>query len=105
MAQSYELFSEKVLEFVETVPAGRVVTYGLVADYIGEGGARQVGRVMSIDGPSVCWWRVVRANGTLPPHLMVDAQLHWSDEKTPVKRGRIDMPAALWFPDNPEPRT
>lgn len=91
-------FTERVLAVVESVPEGRVVTYGLVADLIGRGGPRQVGRVMSIDGPAVPWWRCVRANGTLPPHLMTDAQVHWREERTPVTRGHVDMSAALWNP-------
>ena len=40
-------FTERVLSVVEQVPPGRVVTYRLIADLLGEGGARQVGRVMS----------------------------------------------------------
>jgi alkylated DNA nucleotide flippase Atl1 len=91
-------FTEAVLAFVERVPSGHVVTYGLIADHLGQGGARQVGRVMSLEGAAVPWWRVVRANGTLPPHLMLDAQREWSAEKTPVKRGRVDVPAAVWHP-------
>jgi alkylated DNA nucleotide flippase Atl1 len=89
-------FTERVLEFVECIPPGMVVTYGLVADAIGHGGARQVGRVMSLEGAAVTWWRVVRADGTLPPHLMTDAQEHWRAERTPVRRGRVDMAEALW---------
>ena len=91
-------FTERVLELVESVPPGRVVTYGLIADVLGDGGARQVGRVMALEGAAVTWWRVVRANGTLPPHLMTDAQTHWSAERTPVKRGHVDMQRALWHP-------
>jgi alkylated DNA nucleotide flippase Atl1 len=91
-------FTERVLELVERVPRGRVVTYGLIADALGEGGARQVGRVMALDGAAVTWWRVVRADGTLPPHLMTDAQVQWREEGTPVRRGRIDIDRALWHP-------
>jgi hypothetical protein len=29
---------------------------------------------------------------------MVDAQREWAREKTPVKRGRVDVPAAVWQP-------
>jgi alkylated DNA nucleotide flippase Atl1 len=93
-----EDFTEAVLAFVERVPAGRVVTYGLIADHLERGGARQVGRVMSLEGAAVPWWRVVRANGSLPPHLMVDAQKAWSEEKTPVKRGRVVVSEAIWVP-------
>ncbi|MFL6089050.1 MAG: MGMT family protein [Aeromicrobium sp.] len=95
-------FTEAVLALVERVPPGRVVTYGLVADHLASrghgGGARQVGKVMSLEGAAVPWWRVVRANGTLPPHLVVDAQREWAREKTPVKRGRVDVPEAVWHP-------
>ncbi len=93
-------FTERVLDLVELVPPGRVVTYGLIADVLEEGGARQVGRVMSLEGAAVTWWRVVRANGTIAPHLITDAQVHWRDERTPVVRGHVDMPRALWQFDN-----
>jgi alkylated DNA nucleotide flippase Atl1 len=94
-----EDFTEAVLALVERVPPGRVVTYGLIADHLGRGGARHVGKVMSIDGAAVPWWRVVRADGSLPPHLMLEAQKAWADEKTPVKRGRVNVPAAVWHFD------
>jgi len=41
------------------------------------------------------WWRVVRADGTLPAHLMIEAQEHWAREKTPVRRGRVDVERAV----------
>lgn len=93
-----EDFTEAVLAFVERVPPGRVVTYGLIADHVGRGGPRHVGRVMALEGAAVPWWRVVRANGSLPPHLMLDAQKEWSREQTPVKRGRVDIESAVWHP-------
>lgn len=96
-------FDEDVLMFVETVPSGRVVTYGLVADALGRGGPRQVGRTMALEGQAVPWWRVVRADGTLPAHLMTDAQARWRTEGTPVVRGRVDMARALWTPDAEPP--
>jgi alkylated DNA nucleotide flippase Atl1 len=55
---------------------------------------------MSLEGAAVSWWRVVRANGTLPPHLMTDAQEQWQVEGTPVRRGRVDVGAALWSTDS-----
>lgn len=93
-----EEYAERVLSLVERIPPGRVLTYGAIADHLGAGGPRQVGRVMAFDGHGVCWWRVVRADGSLPSYLIVDAQRHWSEEKTPVKRGRVDVAAALWIP-------
>ena len=98
-----EAFTEAVLELVEQVPPGRVVTYGQVAELLGRGGARGVGGVMARDGASVTWWRVVRANGTLPAHLVVDAQEHWLTEGTPTRRGIVDVERARWWPEEPTP--
>ncbi|MBE7162839.1 MAG: cysteine methyltransferase, partial [Williamsia herbipolensis] len=60
---------------------------------------RGVGGVMAREGAAVTWWRVVRANGTLPAHLVVDAQEHWHIEGTPLRRGVVDVEAARWWPD------
>lgn len=89
-------FAEVVLSYAETVPAGRVTTYGSIADAIGRGSARNVGQVMSAYGREVPWWRVVRANGSLPSFLMVDAQEHWIEEHTPMRGGAVDLTLALW---------
>lgn len=89
-------FVEDVLSLVEDIPRGRVRTYGSIADELGRGGARHVGRVMSLFGHGTPWWRVVRANGSLPPHLMLDAQEHWIDEGTPVRHGRVVMVEASY---------
>ena len=62
-----EEYVEAVLSLVETMPRGRVTTYGALADAVGSRGPRSVGRVMSTYGGSVPWWRVVRADGSLPP--------------------------------------
>lgn len=61
-----EAYVEAVLAVVETVEAGAVTTYGAVAAAVGRAGPRQVGRVMSLHGDAVPWWRVVRADGTPP---------------------------------------
>ncbi len=90
-----EAFSEAVLQLVESVRPGRVVTYGLIADRLGRAGPRQVGAVMSRDGHSVPWWRCVRANGSLPAYLMIEAQQHWLEEGTPVRNGRVDLVKAI----------
>jgi alkylated DNA nucleotide flippase Atl1 len=50
-------FEERVLAVVEAIPPGRVMAYGDIAEYVGEGGPRQVGRVMSLSGGAVPWWR------------------------------------------------
>ncbi|MBN2043807.1 MAG: MGMT family protein [Anaerolineales bacterium] len=68
------LFYQKVYAVVRQIPAGRVTSYGRVADMIGHpGAARQVGYAMSAlknraDDPEyqdVPWQRVVGHNGNI----------------------------------------
>jgi alkylated DNA nucleotide flippase Atl1 len=92
-------FTMAVLDVVDQIPPGRVMTYGSIAEHLQRGGPRGVGGVMARDGEAVTWWRVVRANGTLPAHLMIDAQEHWHTEGTPLRRGIVDIDAARWWPE------
>ena len=95
---------EQVLDLVESVPPGRVTTYGLLADAVGFGGPRWVGRVLATSGAAVPWWRVVRADGSLPPSHRRSAVAHYLEERTPVRTDasgavqRVDLPAACWLP-------
>lgn len=60
--------SEAVYAVVRQIPAGRVATYGQVADMV-EGlrvSAREVGAIMNESPPDVPWQRVVGAGGHLP---------------------------------------
>jgi methylated-DNA-protein-cysteine methyltransferase-like protein len=61
--------AEAVYEFVCTIPIGKVVTYGQVAEMV-EGvvslTAREVGQIMHRSPPHVPWQRVVGAGGHLP---------------------------------------
>ena len=76
-----EAFVERVLALVEQIPIGRVLSYGRVAEHLADGyGPRYVGRVMSLEGSSVSWWRVVRADGSMAAPLMAEAQVHWLEE-------------------------
>lgn len=100
---------EAVLAIVRLVPAGRVVSYGDIAELVGIG-PRQVGRIMAThgdseeidlgagdDGPEgddesvvddgpVPWWRVTNSGGDLPPHLRDEAFARYRQEGTPIKR-------------------
>jgi len=61
-----DAFVDAVLTVVETVEAGHVTTSGAIAAAVGRGGPRQVGRVISLHGDQVAWWRVIRADGSPP---------------------------------------
>ena len=91
-------FTERVLQLVEQIPPGKVLAYGLIAEILQDGGPRQVGRVMALEGGGVPWWRVVRADGSLPPSHGIDAQVHYVEEGTPMKANgsAINMTEALW---------
>ena len=95
-------FAARVLDVVETIPAGQVMSYGDIAEYLGEGGPRQVGRVMTLWGGGVAWWRVVHANGSLLAGHERAALAQYREEGTPLRHapdGRpsgVDMRRARW---------
>jgi alkylated DNA nucleotide flippase Atl1 len=98
-------YAERVLEVAELIPPGRVMTYGDVAEWLEQGGPRQVGRVMALYGGAVPWWRVVRADGVLLPGHELRALARYRTEGTPLKEAsraaeghvpRLDMRRARW---------
>jgi alkylated DNA nucleotide flippase Atl1 len=97
-----EEYVEAVLSIVERIPWGRVTTYGAIADALFDehgGGPRQVGSVMARHGGPVPWWRVVRADGSLPPSHGAEAHQAYLEEATPLRpSGAVDLRRALWLP-------
>jgi alkylated DNA nucleotide flippase Atl1 len=91
-------FTERVLDLVERIPPGQVLSYGRIAEILQEGGPRQVGRVMALEGGAVAWWRVVRADGGLTAAHGIGAQEHYADEGTPMRADgtAVDIRRALW---------
>lgn len=91
-------YVEQVLTVVERIPTGRVLSYGDIAEYVGEGGPRQVGQVMARYGGAVPWWRVVHADGTPPLCHDGAALARLRDESAPLRPGleRVDMRLARW---------
>jgi alkylated DNA nucleotide flippase Atl1 len=94
-------FASRVLDVVDSIPAGRVMSYGDIAEYLGAGmGPRQVGRVMSGYGGGVAWWRVIHADGTPAPGHDSRALEHYLAEGTPLRSARppvrVDMRRARW---------
>ncbi|MEU7599975.1 MGMT family protein [Streptomyces sp. NPDC040724] len=110
MSEELPAYAEHVLEVAERIPPGRVMTYGDVAEWLGEGGPRQVGRVMALYGGAVPWWRVVRADGVPLPGHELRALEHYRAEATPLRltaggEPRLDMRRARWdgAPGDPGP--
>jgi alkylated DNA nucleotide flippase Atl1 len=104
-----EEYAERVLQCVESVPRGRVTTYGAIAEVVGAvmggGGPRQVGAVMASYGGPVPWWRVVRADGSLPPSHQGEARQAYLEEGTALRpSGNVDIKQAFWRPAPPTER-
>ncbi|HEX7997730.1 MAG TPA: MGMT family protein [Pyrinomonadaceae bacterium] len=102
-------YRERVYEIVRRIPAGRVMTYGQIADMLGEGYTpRTVGYVMhAADEETVPWQRVINSQGAcstgrviLPPdkqQRMLEAEgIEFN------ARGRCDLSRYRFTPDEDE---
>ncbi|GAA5192957.1 hypothetical protein GCM10023322_53680 [Rugosimonospora acidiphila] len=101
MAHMTADFVEDVLAVVESIPPGRVMSYGAIADYLGRGGPRQVGAVMARYGAAVPWYRVVNASGRTPPGHEQAALSQLRAEGTALRGDHVNMRAAAWYPESP----
>ncbi len=101
-------YRERVYEIVRQIPPGRVMTYGQLAEILGEGyTARTVGFVMHSADQSVPWQRVINAQGAcstgrviVPPDLqqrMLESEGVVFDAK-----GRCDLGRYRWSPEGEE---
>jgi methylated-DNA-protein-cysteine methyltransferase-like protein len=98
-------YRARVFEIVRRIPAGRVMTYGQLAELLGEGyTARTVGFVMHTADDSDPWHRVINAQGAcstgrvvLPP----DKQQRMLEAEGVVfnERGRCDLGRYRWTPE------
>lgn len=97
-------YQERVFRLVRSIPRGRVMTYGQIAEILGEGYTpRTVGFVMHAANDKTPWHRVVNAQGgcstrgIVLPHdkqqRMLEAEgINFSD------RGRCSLQEYLWIP-------
>ena len=89
-------FARLVLDAVDRIPRGKVLSYGDVAELVGAGSARAVGTVMARHGGEVPWHRVLHTDGTCATHKR-DRQLDLlKAEGVPVTGNRVDMRRARW---------
>jgi len=64
--QSAPDFEEAVLEVLDGLPEGEVISYGELAAAAGyRGAARAVGNLLRATAEPAPWWRVIRADGRL----------------------------------------
>ena len=60
---------ENVRALVASIPAGRVATYGDIANAAGLSSARIVGWILRIDSSDLPWYRVLGASGRPAAHI------------------------------------
>jgi methylated-DNA-protein-cysteine methyltransferase-like protein len=100
-------FSKKVIEFIQSVPKGKVATYGLIARLAGNPrGCRRVGWLLhsSTQKYHLPWQRIIKSDGSLsfpqdsPNFIMQKNQLE--AEGIIIKNGRVDLKKFLWKNDS-----
>lgn len=85
-------FGHAVLDVVDAIESGDVMTYGEVAAEAGKpGAARGVGTILRNHGDGHPWWRVVAANGRLVPHGQQDHARRLKAEGVRLRNGKVDM--------------
>ena len=89
-------YARAVLDVVDRIPPGRVLTYGDVAELLGRGSPRTVGTVLSNHGREVPWQRVVQASGRPAEPYLQEALALLAAEGCPVSGERVDLARARW---------
>ena len=98
-------YNERVYEIVRRIPAGRVMTYGQIADLLGEGYTpRTVGFVMHASPDDVPWQRVINAQGACSTQRVllpgnIQQSLLEAEGVVFDARGRCDLKRYRWSPE------
>ena len=98
-------FRNKVLDVVNTVPKGKVVSYGQVALLAGvPRAARQVGNILCHFGETTPWWRVINNAGRISTvgheHGLLNQEDYLRKEGVEVdEKLRIDIEKFRWRPN------
>ena len=103
-------YRDRVYNLVKQIPRGRVMTYGQIADILGDGyTARTVGYVMhGADAENVAWQRVINSKGmcstgrlTIPENIQ--QKMLESEGIEFNAKGRCDLQRYIWYPKGHEP--
>jgi methylated-DNA-protein-cysteine methyltransferase-like protein len=97
-------YRERVFRIVRAIPRGRVMTYGQIAELLGEGYTpRTVGFVMHSSNDKTPWHRVINAQGgcstrgVVLPHDKQQRMLE-NEGVNFNERGRCQLQEYLWIP-------
>ena len=105
-------YRQRVYQIVSEIPVGRVVTYGQIAEMLGEGYTpRTVGFVMhAADTQKIPWQRVINSQGacstgrmTVPINLQ--QQILEAEGVKFNEKGRCDLKVYRWSPEGFEEDT
>jgi methylated-DNA-protein-cysteine methyltransferase-like protein len=103
-------YRERVFRIVRMIPRGRVMTYGQIAEILGEGYTpRTVGFVMHSSNDKTPWHRVINAQGgcstrgLVLPHDKQQRMLE-AEGVSFNERGRCELKQYLWIPAEPKAR-
>lgn len=98
-------FTLRAIRIIGQIPPGKVITYGMVAQYAGNpSGARQVSRILhSSSGKyDLPWHRVVNRKGQISPRSSMS---HLLQQQKLIEEGvvfdkyqKIDFSRFLWWP-------
>lgn len=101
-------YRERVFRIVRLIPRGRVMTYGQIAEILGEGYTpRTVGFVMHSSNDKTPWHRVINAQGgcstrgIVLPHDKQQRMLE-AEGVSFNERGRCELQKYLWIPAETE---
>jgi methylated-DNA-protein-cysteine methyltransferase-like protein len=103
-------YRERVYRIVRSIPSGRVMTYGQLAEILGEGYTpRTVGFVMHGSDDGTPWHRVINAQGACSTGriaLPSDKQQRMlaAEGVEFNERGRCDLQRYLWIPSERKAR-
>ena len=103
-------YRERVFRIVRMIPRGRVMTYGQIAEILGEGYTpRTVGFVMHSANDKTPWHRVINAQGgcstrgLVLPHDKQQRMLE-AEGVSFNERGRFELQQYLWIPTETKAR-
>ena len=98
-------YRERVYRIVRAIPSGRVMTYGQIAEILGDGYTpRTVGFVMHGSDDRIPWHRVLNAQGSCSTGRLVlpsdkQQRMLQAEGVEFSQAGRCDLQTYLWIPN------
>lgn len=91
-----EQLHDRIRAIIASVPAGRVASYGDIAQLAGAPTPRIIGWVLKEDGSDLPWHRIVRTDGSVAKPQQLP---RLREEGLEITGQSIDMRRYRWDPD------